>query len=141
MQTLLPRVAAFLLPGLLLAAPTQDPAPIRGFSADGSRIEREWEAKFKNIPAPDSLRSYLKMLAARPQHLGSPYGKANAEWLATLFTSWGLDAKIETFEVLFPTPKERIVEMVAPTRFVAKLKEPVVPGDASSTQLAEQLPT
>ena len=141
MKALLPRVAVFLLPGLLLAAPTQDPAPIRGFSADGSRIEREWEAKFKAIPAPDSLRSYLKMLAARPQHLGSPYGKANAEWLVKLFTSWGLDAKIETFEVLFPTPKERIVEMVAPTRFVAKLKEPAVAGDASSAQVAEQLPT
>ena len=141
MKALLPRVAIFLLPGILIAAPIQDPPAIRGFSAEGSRVQREWEAKFKSVPALDSLRSYLKMLAARPQHLGSPYGKANAEWLVKLFAGWGLDAKIETFEVLFPTPKERLVEMVAPTRFVAKLKEPVVPGDASSAQVTEQLPT
>ena len=141
MKALLPRIAIFVLPGILIVQPAQDPVPLRGFSADGSRAQRQWEAKFKAIPAPDSLRSYLKVLAARPQHLGSPYGKTNAEWLIKLFTSWGLDAKIETFEVLFPTPKERIVEMVAPTRFVAKLKEPIVLGDASSAQLAEQLPT
>ena len=122
-------------------ATQQDPPAIRGFSAAASRVERDWEMKFKAIPATDSLRSYLKLLSARPQHLGSPYGKQNAEWLVRLYTSWGLDAKVETFDVLFPTPKERVLELVAPTRFVAKLKEPVVPGDASSVQQAEQLPT
>jgi N-acetylated-alpha-linked acidic dipeptidase len=119
----------------------EEPATIRGFSAEGSRVERDWEAKFKTIVSADSVRSYVKTMAARPQHLGSPYGKQNAEWLVGRFASWGLDAKIETFEVLFPTPKERLVEMVAPTRFAAKLREPAVPGDASSAQQAEQLPT
>ena len=119
----------------------QDPPPLRGFSAAQSQVQRGWETKFKAIPSPDSLRSYLKLLAARPQHLGSPYGKQNAEWLVKVYQSWGLDAKIELFEVLFPTPKERVVELVAPTRFVAKLREPVVPGDASSAQQTEQLPT
>lgn len=131
----------WLLPAVLVAIPTQDPAPIRGFSTEGARAQRTLEARFKSIPSPDSLRSYLRTLAARPQHLGSPYGKANAEWLVRTFSSWGLDARIETFEVLFPTPKERVLEMVAPTRFVAKLREPVVPGDKSSAQTAEQLPT
>ena len=126
---------------LLLPTPFQDPAPIRGFSAEGSRIERDWETKLKAIPSPDSLRHFLKILSARPQHLGSPYGRQNAEWLVKQYQSWGLDAKIETFEVLFPTPKERILEMIAPTRFVAKLREPPVAGDLSSAQQAEQLPT
>jgi len=53
----------------------------------------------------------------------------------------GIDARIETFQVLFPTPKERIVEMTEPTKFRAKLQEPVVPGDPTSNQIAEQLPT
>jgi N-acetylated-alpha-linked acidic dipeptidase len=57
------------------------------------------------------------------------------------FRSWGWAAEIEEFEVLFPTPKERVLEMVAPSRFVAKLREPAVPGDASSAQQAEQLPS
>ena len=73
--------------------------------------------------------------------MGSPYDKANAEWILAKFKSWGLDAHIETFNVLFPTPKIRVVEMVSPTKFVAKLEEPTVPGDSTSSQHAEQLPT
>jgi len=38
----------------------------------------------------------------------------------------GFDAHIETFTVLFPTPKERTVEMIEPTKFRAKLQEPPV---------------
>src|SRR5947207_9127290 len=60
----------------------------------------------------------------------SPYDKDNAEWLLARFKSFGLDARIETFDVLFPTPKERAVELVAPNRFVAKLQE-----DRKSTRL------
>ena len=133
--------ASILAVALLTLPPAQDPAPLRGFTAEGSRTERELERRFRDMPRTDSLRSYMKRLAARPQHLGSPYGKNNAEWLLGLFKSWGLDASIEEFEVLFPTPKSRLLEMVAPTRFVARLAEPVVPGDASSAQQKEQLPT
>src|SRR5204863_5937793 len=53
---------------------------------------------------------------------------------------FGPDARIETFDVLYPTPKERAVELLAPTRFRAKLQEPPVPGDPTSSQQAEQLP-
>src|SRR6187551_1521311 len=133
--------ASILAVALLTLPPAQDPAPLRGFTAEGSRTERELERRFRDMPRTDSLRSYMKRLAARPQHLGSPYGKDNSEWLLRFFKSWGLDASIEEFEVLFPTPKSRLLEMTAPTRFVAKLSEPVVPGDASSAQTKEQLPT
>ena len=43
--------------------------------------------------------------------------------------------------MLFPTPKERLLEMVAPARFTAALEEPAVPVDPTSSQKAEQLPT
>src|SRR5204863_160519 len=65
----------------------------------------------------------------------------NAEWILAKFKSFGLDAHIETFDVLFPTPIDRVVELVAPTRFVAKLQEPVIPGDSTSAQQREQLPS
>ncbi len=121
--------------------PFQEPTPIRGYSAQDSRIQRDWEAKFQAVPSTDSLRSYLRTLAARPQFLGSPGGKRNAEWLVEVYRSWGLDAKIETFEVLFPTPKERRVELLAPVRFTAALREPPVRGDHSSTLQSEHLPS
>ncbi len=117
------------------------PLRLRGFSDDAARAERDWEAKFKAIPSPDNLRDYMKRLSARPHHVGSPYDKDNAEWILSKFREWGLDAHIETFDVLFPTPKERRVELVEPTQFVAKLQEPTVPQDSTSNQHDEQLPT
>src|SRR5207253_2285684 len=125
----------------LLAAAPSPAGDLHGYSADAAKVEREWEAKFRAIPSPDSLREHMRHLAARPHHVGSPYDKANAEWILAKFKSFGLDAQIETFDVLFPTPKERVVELVAPTKFVAKLQEPPLPGDPTSSQQAEQLPT
>src|SRR5437763_16488047 len=104
-----------------------DPGPLPGYANDTARTEREWEAKFRAIPDPANLRTYMQRLSARPHHVGSPYDKDNAEWILAKFKEWGLDAKIETFDVLFPTPKERGLEMVAPTRFTAKLAEPTQP--------------
>jgi len=105
-----------------------------------SQTQREWEEKFRSNPNPDSLRAEMRRLAARPHHLGSPYDKANAEWILSEFKAWGLDAHIEVFDVLFPTPKERAVELLAPVRFVAKLTEPALAQDPTSSQLDEQLP-
>ncbi len=131
----------FAVGASLLLVPVQDPPILRGFSAESARAERALEERFRAIPSPDSIRSSLRRLAARPQHLGSVYGHENAEWVRNRFQEWGWQAAIEEFEVLFPTPKERLVELVAPSRFTARLREPAVPGDASSTQQAEQLPT
>ena len=43
--------------------------------------------------------------------------------------------------MLFPTPKTRVVELIEPTRYVAKLQEPAVAGDPTSDQQSEQLPS
>ena len=53
----------------------------------------------------------------------------------------GLGRQIETFTVLFPSPKERLLEMVAPTHFTAKLQEPPLAVDPTSNQQSEQLPS
>ncbi|MGD0498768.1 MAG: transferrin receptor-like dimerization domain-containing protein [Bryobacteraceae bacterium] len=116
-------------------------APLPGYSAESSRVERDWEAKFRVIPDPANLRAYMQRLSARPHHVGSAYDKDNAEWILSKFKEWGLDASIETFDVLFPTPKERALEMVEPTRFTARLEEPAVAADPTSSQRDEQLPT
>ncbi len=128
--------------GLLLIVPSPlSTDELRGYTAASAAVQREWEAKFRAIPSADSLRSYMRRLAARPHHVGSPHGRANAEWMVQRLRSWGFEAEIETFDVLFPTPRERAVELVAPRRFVASLREPAVPGDPTSAQQAEQLPT
>src|SRR5512141_2169325 len=117
-----------------------DTDTIRGFTVDSSRIERDWEAKFKAMPEPSRMRENMKLLSARPHHVGSAYDKQNAEWIRDQFRSYGWQAEIENFDVLFPTPKERVVEMVAPTKFVANLDETPIDVDPTSGQKDEQLP-
>jgi len=135
-------VRALLLTALLLAPlHRSDTAPIRGFTAAAARSEREWERQFAAVPQPDSLREYLRYLSARPHHLSSLRDSANAAWILQRVRGWGLDARIETFQVLFPTPRERVVELVAPGHFAAALREPAVKVDPSTAQQAEQLPT
>src|SRR5499427_335682 len=113
---------------------------LMGFSASASQSEIEWEQKMRAIPKPEQLREYMKRLSAQPHHVGSDYDRSNAEWILAKFKSWGLDAHIENFDVLFPTPTERVLELVEPVRFRAQLKEPVVSEDPNSGD-ANQLPT
>ncbi|HEV2719214.1 MAG TPA: transferrin receptor-like dimerization domain-containing protein, partial [Thermoanaerobaculia bacterium] len=82
----------------------------------------------------------MKRLSARPHHLGSAYDHDNQLFIESLFKSWGYDAHIEQFDVLFPTPKTRLVELIAPEKYTAKLAEAPLPQDATSGQTAEQLP-
>jgi N-acetylated-alpha-linked acidic dipeptidase len=119
-----------------------DDQPLTGYSAESSRAERQWEEKFREIPSPDNLRAFMQHLSARPHNVGTVYDKENAEWIAAKFKEFGLDTHIEQFDVLYPTPKERLVELVeGGPRFTAKLQEPALPEDPTSSQQSEQLPT
>jgi N-acetylated-alpha-linked acidic dipeptidase len=131
----------FCLTVMLPASAANDDEPLFGFTAASSKTERDWENKFRAIPNPQNLKDSMQLLSAHPHHVGSPHDKQNAEWILSQFKKWGLDAQIETFDVLFPTPKERVVELLEPTRFTAKLQEPPVAVDPTSNQQDEQLPT
>jgi len=132
---------ALLQPGNVVAAPASSPANLDGYSPAHAAIERDWEAKFRAIPDPRILRDNMQRLSARPHNVGSPYDKDNAQWILAKFKEFGFDAQIETFYVLFPTPQERLVQLLEPTKFTAKLQEPPLAVDPTSSQTAEQLPT
>ena len=122
-------------------APAGQQRALQGFDREGSDRERAIEKQFDSFLKKDEARDWMKRLSARPHHLGSPYGKENADFIASLFRSWGYDTEIERFDVLFPTPKTRLLEMTAPEKFTARLEEPVLKEDATSGQKSEQLPT
>src|SRR5215207_6045429 len=110
----MPRRPALFLPILALfliaASPTPPAAPLLGFSEERAAQQRDLEARFDSQLKAENLREWMKRLSARPHHVGSPYGKENADFMVGLFRSWGYDAKLEEFQVLLPTPKVRIVE-------------------------------
>jgi N-acetylated-alpha-linked acidic dipeptidase len=121
------------------------PAPadttLRGFFPQSVQAERDLEARFRAMPDPARMREAMRRLSARPHHVGSAYDKDNAEWILAQYKSYGWDAHIENFDVLFPTPVERIVELVSPTTFKASLQETALPMDPTSDQQKEQLPS
>jgi len=134
-------VSFVLLAGSAYAADSGPSVPLRGYTAEHSASEIAWEQKFRALPDPARVRDAMQRMSARPHHVGSPYDKDNAEWLLAQLKSYGLDAKIEIFDTLFPTPKSRTLELLGATKFVAKLEEPTLAVDPTSDQHKEQLPT
>src|ERR1051326_7238614 len=115
-------------------------APLLGFSPAHSTQERTLEARFDAGLNKENLRSWMQRLSAHPHHLGSPYDKSNAEFIAAKFREWGYDTQIERFDVLFPTPKVRLLEMTGPKRYHARLDEPTLKEDSTSGDRRDQLP-
>lgn len=129
-------IASLLTLILLVATLGTSNVSLASFDISSSQAEET----ILSTPQPDRVREYVKLLSAEPHAIGSAASKRNAEWIRDRFHEWGLDASIEEFDVLFPTPKERIVELTAPTTYRARLKEPVIPEDPDSGD-AGQLPT
>jgi N-acetylated-alpha-linked acidic dipeptidase len=108
------------------------PEALLGFKSASSAAELESEKAFDAAIDPAELRAWLEQLSSEPNQVGSPHDKANAEFQLGKFTEWGWDARIETFYVLYPTPKSVSLELVAPISFKAKLFEGPIAGDKTS---------
>jgi N-acetylated-alpha-linked acidic dipeptidase len=130
-----------LLTALSAAAASGDSGgqTLFGFGPAQAAQQAGFEQSFDARLDPADLRAWLQKLSSDANHVGSPHDKANAEWVRDLFRQWGWDAQIEVFDVLYPTLKHHTLELVAPTRFVASLTEPPIPGDPT-TALTDGLP-
>src|SRR6478609_3743432 len=113
---------------------------ITGFSPANAATQLQTEQKFDAQLNAPHIGETIKLLSSKPHSLGSKGSKAVAEEILRRYEDYGFDAHIETYTVLFPTPKTRILEMTAPTSFKALLKEPGLKEDATSGQ-EDQLPT
>ena len=111
-----------------------------GFAPEQAAQQRDLEARFDAHLSAEEIGEWIRTFSARPHHVGSPFGRESAERLAELFRSWGWETEIETFQVLFPTPTLRRLELLEPEAFAAGLEESALPADATSGQRDEQLP-
>src|SRR6201996_286950 len=98
------------------------------------------EKSFDSVLSAKDQSDWDKLMASEPNHVGSPHDKANAEWELAQFKSFGWDAHIETFQVLYPTPISEAVELLGPKPFKATLQEPPIPGDTSARAKEYPLP-
>ena len=132
---------AFLWTALAPVFPqTKTARPLLGFSSQSSASQRALEARFDAALSKENLREWMQWMTAKPHHLGSPFGKEVAGFIAAKFRTWGYETTIETFDVLFPTPKTRLLEMTSPGKFSAALREPQLEEDATSGIVENQLP-
>ena len=98
------------------------------------------EAQFDAVLNPQNLDDWMKHMSSKPHHVGSPWSKQNAEFIAEKFESWGFETEIETFDVLMPFPIIRKLEMVGPNKVSLQLKEPAFDEDATSGITKDLLP-
>lgn len=135
---------AFAVTCALLTAPVaavQDKT-LLGFTPERAQKQRALEARFDALLKRENLREWMKRMSSAPHHVGSPFGKEVAEFIAGQFRAWGYKTEIEQFDVLFPTPKTRLLEMTGgPQPFTAALAEPQLKEDATSGPMPNVLPT
>jgi len=113
---------------------------IIGFYPQNVEKQLNTESAFDKNLSAENIGATMKVLSAKPHNISSPGSKSNAEYLLSQFKKFGWDVQIETFHVLFPTPKTRILEMTSPASYKALLKEPSLKEDPTSGQEG-QLPT
>ena len=125
----------------LFIAEASNAQKIMGFTDTNAANQINWEKQFDAQLGAKNLDIWMQFLSSHPHHLGSPQDKANAEYIANLFTQWGYQTEITSYYVLFPTPKTRSLELIGSKPFKAKLEEPTLKEDKTSGQKAEQLPS
>ena len=102
--------------------------------------QKALESQFDSVLDPQNLDEWMKHMSSKPHHVGSPWSKQNAEYVAKHFKSWGFEADIETFEVLVPFPKIMKLELIEPKKVSLRLNEPALKEDATSGITKDVLP-
>src|SRR6202008_2228856 len=111
---------------IAIAAAAQAQQKITGFTDATSTKELQTEQAFDAALSAPTIGETIKELSAFPHNVGSPGSKAVAEKILQKYKNFGLDAHIETYTVLYPTPKTRVLELTGPTKYTALLKEPAL---------------
>ncbi len=114
---------------------------ILGYDAASSETQRDLERQLDASVDPKEMEEWMRTLSATPHHLGSRAGKENAKFIADLLQSWGFEVEIAEYQVLLPTPRTRLVELLEPSSFVASLTEESLAEDPSTSRIEELLPS
>jgi len=126
---------------LLLSVSFTHAQKIMGFNDARTAKQLDWEKQFDGQLSGKDQDVWMQFLSSHPHHVGSPQDKANADYIVSLFRSWGWETEIAEYWPLFPTPKTRVLELLGSKPYKAKLQEPTLEADKTSGQKGEQLPT
>jgi len=114
---------------------------IQGFTSKSTQDQLALETQFDAKLKKENLDEWMQFMAAEPHYVGTEYGKKNAEWMKKQFEFWGYDVEIDEYQVLFPYPKLRLLELAAPTAFKATLAPKPIAEDKYTQQGEALLPS
>lgn len=132
------RTIFLVLSLLLIAAPAVNADTT--IESSVTEQQQDIENRFDGKLVADEMDAWLRRLSARPHHVGSVYGKENAEFIAGLFRSWGYEVEIAEYQIILPTPRIRELELTAPGKYQASLQEDTLEADPSTAVREELLP-
>ncbi len=127
---------------LLWISARADEELLQGFTPQSSATERQWETKFRahSQPRQPARIHAPPERAPAPRRLALRQRKCRVDSLE--IQGMGLGRADRNISRCFsPRPKSALLEMVEPTKFTAKLQEPPVSVDPTSSQQNEQLPS
>ena len=111
---------------LLIARPAHPGlhAPIDGFTAGHQATQQTTERFLARFPSTWRIEADHRFLTAEPHSAGSPRDRALAEWTRDQWLAAGFDdVQIVEHRVLLSHPRDARLEMVAPRRWTATLRE------------------
>jgi hypothetical protein len=102
-----------------------------GFTRARASVQAKVERRFLSLPSAPIIRDAHRVLTDKPHMAGTARDRELAEWTRDRFQNAGLEeVAITTHDVLLPWPLEVNVEMTAPRRWRASMREEPVTGDA-----------
>jgi N-acetylated-alpha-linked acidic dipeptidase len=111
----------------VLGAPA-DYTPITGFSPSAAMQEHATEQRYRSLISTDRISKFHRYLTSEPHPAGSTRNNELAQWVAAQWREQGFeDVTIHEYDVLNSTPREVSLEVIAPKRYRAVLRE--VPYD------------
>ena len=118
-------LAALLAGAAATAVATEDPAaPIRGFSPAHAASEHELETAFQALPSATRARDWHRRLTRDPHPAASAANNRLATLIADEWRRQGWeDVTLRRYDVLHSRPRHVALEMVAPHRYRASLRE------------------
>ncbi|MGH9794376.1 MAG: hypothetical protein ACRD5G_06365, partial [Candidatus Acidiferrales bacterium] len=98
--------------------------PMMGYTPRRAAEQRKLEAKYAAIPSAAAARKHHRFFTAEPHPAGSERNNELARHIAEVWEQQGLeDVTIHRYDVLSSYPREVKLEMVAPVRYAASLRE------------------
>ena len=122
LTTIFVMMTIFVIPSAYLRA--QAPAHITGFASSNAADQFKLEAEFKKSISVDQIRSYHRYFTSTPHPAGTKNDYEVAQYIAAEWKKQGLeDVVIRQYDVLGTRPVSTSLEMVAPKKYTAVLRE------------------